>query len=172
MKTVVWVEANPEVFSDLQKRIEGHTGHFCYQFAAVDKDEDELELNVMSNTMCSSLLYPKKHLEKYPHVPVVKKLKVPGKTVDSLLRENGHDRGCFNFLNMDIQGGELTALKGASKLLDQVDYVYTEINDDYFFENCCLTEELEDHLSKWSFKRREKRMHPDGWGDAFYIKER
>ena len=168
---VIWIEANPEVFKKLEKRTAAHPGHHCYQFAACDKDGEQVELNVMENTMCSSILYPKKHLELYPHVPVVEKVAVPTKTIDTLFKQTGHDPGHYNFLNMDIQGSELLALKGAQTLLDHMDYVYTEVNDDHFFDKCCLTAELEEHLSRWNFKRIARRMHPDGWGDALYRKE-
>ncbi len=37
----------------------------------------------------------------------------------------------FNFLNLDIQGAELKALKSMGDYLNNVDYIYTEVNSDY-----------------------------------------
>jgi FkbM family methyltransferase len=45
----------------------------------------------------------------------------------------------FNFLNIDIQGNELAALKGATKLLTgPIRYVYLEINEAELYVGCPL----------------------------------
>jgi hypothetical protein len=42
------------------------------------------------------------------------------------------------FLNFDIQGAELKALKGMEEYLSNVDYLYTEIISDYVYKNCAI----------------------------------
>ena len=41
-------------------------------------------------------------------------------------------------INMDVQGYELEVLKGATKTLEQVDYVYCEVNRDEVYETMLM----------------------------------
>jgi len=76
----------------------------------------------------------------------------------------------FNFLNFDIQGAELKALKGMEEYLDNLDYLYTEVNKNYVYENCALVNELDEYLNKFGLVRVETNWTDYEWGDAFYIK--
>ena len=80
----------------------------------------------------------------------------------------------FNFINMDVQGGELNVLLGASKTLQHIDYIMTEVNRDELYKNCALIEDIDYFLSKYNFKRVEEVWDRDNpvWGDALYIKEK
>ncbi len=167
---VVWIEANPTICETLRERLRPYPNHTAYQFAAHDTNGGYVDLNVMANTMSSSILYPKKHLEFYPHVPVTQTIRVPTRTMDSFFEEEGLNAHDFNFLNMDIQGAELLALRGFEKFLGHFDYVYTELNDDYLFTDCALTSEMDDFLSRHGFTRVATRMTNDKWGDALYVR--
>lgn len=168
---VLWIEANPEIHRTLEERLRPFPHHRSYQFAAHEQDGLKVDLNVMVNTMSSSILYPKKHLECYPSITVTNKISVPTRSLDSFFREEGVPLEDYNFLNMDIQGAELLVLKGARNSLDHFDYVYTEVNDDYLFEGCCLTPEVDAFLGERGFRRVAKRMTSDAWGDALYVRE-
>jgi hypothetical protein len=77
----------------------------------------------------------------------------------------------FNFLNLDIQGVELRALKSLGKYLENIDYIYTEVNSDYVYEKCDLIGDIDKYLSTFGFKRVETSWFGDcKWGDAFYVK--
>jgi hypothetical protein len=59
------------------------------------------------------------------------------------------------------------------KYLSQIEYIYSEVNGSYVYEDCCLINELDDFLSQYGFKRVETQWcgnDSSGWGDAFYIK--
>ncbi len=77
----------------------------------------------------------------------------------------------FNFLNLDIQGAELKAMKGMGDYLKNFDYVYTEINDDHLYINCALVSDLDDFLLQYGLVRVETCWTDCKWGDAFYIKK-
>ena len=55
----------------------------------------------------------------------------------------------YNFLNFDIQGAELKALKSMEEYLPKVDYLYTEVNSDYVYKECALISELDNYLKKF-----------------------
>jgi hypothetical protein len=78
----------------------------------------------------------------------------------------------YNFLNLDIQGAELKALKGMEEYLHKVDYIYTEVNADYVYKNCALINEVDDYLINFGLHRVETQIYPEyNWGDAFYIRK-
>lgn len=166
----IWIEANPEIYKNLTKRLEPFPHHKAYQFAAHETDNSTVELHVMVNTMSSSILQPKKHLEFYPSITVTEKIKVPTKTLDTFINEEKVPMRNYNFLNMDIQGAELLCLKGGIKNLKHFDYIYTEVNDDELFEGCCQTSDLDNFLGDFGFKRLVRRMTSDKWGDALYVR--
>jgi hypothetical protein len=76
----------------------------------------------------------------------------------------------FNFLNLDIQGAELKALIGMGKYLNNIEYIYTEVNNDYIYNNCALITDIDNYLEKFNFVRIETKLTECNWGDAFYIK--
>ena len=78
----------------------------------------------------------------------------------------------YNFVNLDIQGTELKALKGMHDYLPTIDYVYTEVNSDYVYQNCALISELDEYLLTFGLKRVETVWCGEfKWGDAFYVRD-
>ena len=77
-----------------------------------------------------------------------------------------------NFLNFDIQGAELKALKGMEEYLPSVDYLYTEVNSDYVYKGCALIGELDEYLKPFGLRRVETKWTDCKWGDAFYMRHK
>lgn len=95
--------------------------------------------------------------------------------VDSydLLLENNLKIEDYNFVTMDIQGAEGLALKGFGDMLNNVDYLFLEINEKELYKGCMLLPEMCDYLSHFGFNLLEKQMWGDaGWGDAFFAKKK
>ena len=113
----------------------------------------------------NSLLKPKKHLEQYAWIQFHKTEKVNVYRLDNLIFE----RKDYNFLNMDIQGYELEALKGAKQTLKSIDYVYTEVNRDEVYENCARVEQLDFFLK--DFERVHTNWMGGTWGDSLYLRK-
>ena len=63
----------------------------------------------------------------------------------------------YNFLNFDIKGAELKALKGMESYLPKVDYLYTEVNYDYVYKECALIGEIDDYLKPVGLHRVENK---------------
>ena len=134
---------------------------------ALGNEETEVEMYVSDHEgMCSSVLKPKIVLEQYPGIHFPAKEKVKMIRLDDCEIESE-----CNLINIDVQGYELEVLKGASKTLEKVDYVYTEINRAEVYENAPHVDELDAFLAPYGFKRVETDWSGDTWGDAFYIKE-
>jgi hypothetical protein len=77
----------------------------------------------------------------------------------------------YNFINLDIQGAELKALKGMEEYLPNIDYIYTEVNNDQVYKGCNVVTEIDEYLKTFGFHRVETSWCENyRWGDAFYCK--
>jgi hypothetical protein len=116
----------------------------------------------------SSILEPKTHLDRYPHIHFTDK-----ETVQMIkLDDFDYDVKKYNFINIDVQGYELEVFKGAINKLNNIQYIMTEINQDELYVKCTQIQELDEFLSKYGFERVDTHWwYGDGWGDAFYIKK-
>jgi hypothetical protein len=72
---------------------------------------------------------------------------------------------------MDVQGYELEVLKGGQEILNNIDYIITEVNRKELYKACVLVDELDSFLENYNMIRVETDWVGDSWGDAFYIKK-
>ena len=126
-----------------------------------------VEMTCNDDGLCSSILKPKYVLAQYPDIKFDRKETVEMVTMDSVIPSD-HD---YNFLNMDTQGYELEVLKGATKTLETIDCVYTEVNNTEVYENNALIEEIDEFLKDYDMIRMETNWMGRTWGDAFYIRQ-
>jgi FkbM family methyltransferase len=166
--TVFWVEANPELIPGLRENV-APLGGVVLQGAVSDRDGDAVKFHVTDNFQSSSILLLGTHREHYPHIQVTHDVELRTTTLDTLLAEQPIER--VNYLDLDIQGAELLALRGARRLMGQIDYVYTEVNREEVYVGAPMVEEIDDFLSEFRMRRVETRWTPDGWGDAFYVRD-
>jgi FkbM family methyltransferase len=169
VQKVIWIEANPELVNSNKLKAEG-AGHMLFQGLIYDEDDIEMDFNISNNLQSSSILEFKKHLDYHPHVSFENKIRMKTTRLDSLLQEKLIDHNEIDFLNLDIQGVELRAIKGLGVYLDTIKYIYTEINVGQVYEGNDELKDLDDFLNNKGFKRVETNLTPYEWGDAFYIK--
>ena len=166
---IIWIEGNPDLVARNFHRVDGDSQKLFFGLV-YSEDGKEVDFNITNNLQSSSILDFGKHREYHPHVDFVESRKMTTTRVDTLLEKNGISPLEFNFVNLDIQGVELQALKGFGKYLDNVKYIYTEINSGEVYKNNDSIEDLDSFLGKLGFKRVETEMTPFEWGDAFYIR--
>lgn len=169
IQNIIWVEANEEIAKKMNQKFPEEV---IMPFAICDVDNQTKEFIVTNNYASSSLLELKTHKTEHPHVIEIERIKVKTKRLDTLVKEQCIDSSYFNFLNIDIQGAELLALKGAQDTLKYIDYIYLEVNEKELYEGCALLPEIDEFLEKHNFKRVELKMLDHGWGDAFYIRNK
>lgn len=172
VKNVIWIEADSDTFMTLSDIIKNFPSHKAYCFAASNSEEDNVEFHVASNGESSSILKMEKHLQHHPHVSIIGNKKVKTKIVDNFIKEENINLLDYNFLNLDIQGAELMALKGMEESLKYIDFIYSEVNTANLYENCPMIEEIDEYLLKFGFERKETSLTQYEWGDAFYIKKK
>lgn len=162
---MLWVEALPDKVQWCKQRYPG----IFIEEAVVSDTVDTVTFKRSNNGQSSSFLELGLHKTNHPHVWYVDSFVVETQLLRNII---GKYDIPFNFLNFDIQGAELKALKGMEEHLHRVDYVYTEVNSDYVYEGCALITEIDDYLLKFGLHRVETKWCEDyKWGDAFYIRK-
>lgn len=126
----------------------------------------EMFIETANKGMSCSFLEPGTHLKKYPHITFNTKETVKIDKLDNIL----FDRQMYNMVNIDVQGYELEVFKGGVKTLKTIDIIYTEVNFEDVYKNCCHVEDLDKFLGKFGFVRILTDATPKTWGDALYLK--
>ena len=172
IKNVIWIEANLEIYEKLIEKLKHINSYSFFNYLISDKDDEKYNFYITNNNESSSILELEKHLIEHPHIYVNKVKKLTSKKIDSVIFENNINVKNYNFINLDIQGAELLALKGAKNLLENIDYIYSEVNIKHLYKDCALIEEIDLYLKEnYNFERVETKILNHGWGDAFYIKK-
>ena len=176
IKNILLIEANIEKIKILEKKKKWINfflnNKINIENYAITNFKGESKFYITNNSESSSLLKLKEHRSLYPDIRVRDIVTVNCITLDELIFSN-YEPTDYNFINIDIQGNELNAFKGAEKLLKNIDVVYSEINLKELYEGGGLVEELDDYLNKFGFERKmTSEIHGNSWGDAFYIKNK
>lgn len=193
----ILVEANPTRFKNLEKSIEekryptwcsplayaplpeevkDNTRFVAYNYA-ITNDVGVVEFNLSNHDGGMDSIYKlndhgkKTSWAPYQHIETIKVISL---TLDILMVL--HNTCCRehlrpNFLNIDIEGAELEALKGAEFVLSYTDYILLETQDTPRFEGSCTKSELSSFLLQYGFKEADYFPSPYDWGDTLYIKE-
>lgn len=163
-KNILWIDALTENVEYITKIIDPKTESV---FRALIWSESDLEkdFKITSNIESSSVLDFGSHSKNYPDVVVEKIEKMKTTRLDQVIPSSFN----FDFLNLDIQGAELEALKSLGTNLNQLKYVYTEVNLEEVYKGCALVNEIDFYLAQYGFNRILTFWSPAGWGDALYI---
>ena len=161
---ILWVEALPTKVKLCKKLYPG----VLIENAVVSDIEEKVYFNISNNGQSSSILEFGLHTTYHPHVHYVHSFEVQTQLLKDILPKHKIE---YNFLNFDIQGAELKALKGMEEYLPKVDYLYTEVNSDYVYNDCALVGELDKYLLNFGLVRVETSWTDCKWGDAFYIRK-
>jgi FkbM family methyltransferase len=168
---VIWVEANPSLVSYLNNTLSKDKNK-VFEAVISDTDGDEVDFIVTNNGQSSSILELGIHKNLFPSVRQSETISQKTKTIGTLFDENNLNFKEIDFINLDIQGAELLALKGVGDSFHNVSAILTEINTDYVYKDCALVGEIDEYLADFNFKRVETVMWSDHpWGDALYVRE-
>ena len=137
---------------------------------AIVSDKVEIvKFNMSNNGQSSSILEFGLHRQFHPEVHYIGYINAETQLLKNIICDYDID---YNFLNFDIQGAELKALKGMESYLLKVDYLHTEVNYDYVYKECALIGEIDDYLKQFGLYRVETTWYENcRWGDAFYIRK-
>lgn len=164
---ILWIEA---IESLIKQNLEKNPDLKIIKAVVSDEDGKNVEFKITNLTNCSSILDLKYHKEIHPDVKVVETISTQTKTIQTLYKENNINPLEYNTLVMDIQGAELSALKGMGSILDNINIIYIEVNEKELYEGCCKLEDLDTFLLNLEFERKYLTLL-NGYGNAFYLKK-
>lgn len=174
IKNLIFFEPVPVTFQKLKDKLEGKA---ILVNTALGNTTGKITMNVetANQGQSSSILKPALHLSQYPHIKFEDKIEVDITTLDNYMSELYSKDGInevpkYNMINIDVQGYELEVFKGAEKTLENIDYIFTEVNRDVVYHQCAFVDDLDKYLATFGFKRVETNWAGNTWGDAFYVK--
>ena len=167
VNTIYWVEGQESLVHKMKQKGIKHIYH-----ALIDsEDNKEVTFHISNNGQSSSILEFGTHLNHHPQVHYVSSTTQKTTRLDTWIETNHIPIETLNFINLDIQGVELRALKSMEKYLKYIDYIYTEVNSEEVYKECDLIGSIDSYLIQFGFQRIDSRIYKQfGWGDAFYMK--
>lgn len=165
---IYWIEAQEHLVKRMKEQLPEIN---IYNSAISNIDGEERDFIVTNNYQSSSLLELKEHLVEHPGIHEIDRKKVKTERLASLIKKEKIDMNSVNFLNIDIQGMELECLKSMDNFLENIDYIYTEVNIKELYKDCARLGELDSFLIPRNFVRVKTSMTEYGWGDALYIRK-
>jgi FkbM family methyltransferase len=160
---ILWIEGLEDKVNWAKQNIPG----VLIEHAVVSDVSETVTFHRSNNGQSSSILELGLHKYFHPSIHYVSSETVQTKPLRDII---GKYDISYNFLNLDIQGAELKALKGMSEYLPSVDYIYTEVNSDYVYEGCAIVTEIDEYLKQFGFDRVETNFTHCRWGDALYVR--
>ena len=160
----VWIEAQPNLAKSLAGRTK-EPNDVVIAGAAWSSKGISFDFNVASNTQASSVLEFGTLNDHYPDIANVESVKVESLILEDVLISYQS----VTLLNLDIQGAELHALRGAGRELSKVMAIYTEVNFEEVYKECSLMADIDSYLEGFGFKRVLLCRTLAGWGDALYL---
>lgn len=167
IQKVLWIEANENYYNEIKKVVGDDDVIVC----AISNQSGTQKFNISNNGQSSSLLELDLHKVYHPDVNYINSKEVKVRRMTDLVSENNIEINNFNFINLDIQGSELDALKSFDDYLENFDYIYSEVNVQHLYKDCALLSEMDEYLSKFHFVRVATEITQWQWGDAFYVKK-
>jgi len=173
IKQVIWVEALPDIHIQLHNNVSKYPGHVALQACLSDRDNEVVVFRRANNeSQSSSFLEFGTHLQEHPGTLFIEEIKMLTKRMDNFLFERGIEIGTGWFLNVDLQGAELLALRGMGDLLYCFDSAYVEVNTRELYKGCPFVRDIDDYLIKFDLVGAETKMTKHGWGDKLYLRRK
>jgi FkbM family methyltransferase len=174
---IIWFEANQDLIPQLKKQIDLIKIDQTIVPCALWDSNASLEFNITNNPQSSSLFKLDKHSDYYPNIFVNEVRNVTTYRLDDLINRTPKllPWTDFQFLNIDTQGAELNILKGLGKFINSPSLkgIYLEVNSQSLYKGIPMINDIDSYLNHYGFFRvLTKWWNSDGWGDAFYLKER
>lgn len=166
-ENIIWIEGNPVLVARVRQK---NANIKIYDALVSDVDDVDTTLHIANNGMSSSILEFGVHKIDHPGIRYVDNINRKTIRLDSFYTKHNIDPTFANFLALDIQGVELQAIKGLGTLLNNFDYIMTEVNKEFTYVGNSLVHEIDEYVKNFGFVRVETSWATRAWGDAFYIK--
>ncbi len=169
--TIYAFEPEPSAYKKLVQKTYGYKNIRTFNVALGNKDGEE-DLFVSENLKdSSSSLLPQSELHKkfHPEIDLRNKIKVKIATIENWAKQNNIDK--IDFMWLDMQGGELGALKAAGNLLNKTKAIYTEVLLTKTYANAPLYEEFKQWMENQGFVAKTEKDISEEQANVLFIKD-
>jgi FkbM family methyltransferase len=166
---MIFIEAIPDVYEQLKRNLQPYLDAMAINACISDVDGDTTWFNIANNEgQSSSLLELGTHKTAHPEVTYTGRIEVTTTRLDTLFKDFPLE---CDFLNLDLQGAELMALKSLGDHLNEFKWLYIEVNTAHLYVGCPLVGEIDEYVAQFGFKPIETKMFQQwGWGDRAYAR--
>lgn len=156
VRSVIWIEADPEIYNKTLENIKNFSNYKAYNCLITDQTGKKYSFNVSNNSGNSSSIYDLKKEEVqeiYPDLNYVKKIKLISYTLPDLVKKEQIPINDYSVLVLDVQGSELLVLKGCKDMLKIFKYVKLEASEFELYDTGgqCLINEIAEYLKLYDF---------------------
>lgn len=168
-------EAEPSAIKILKANYGVDSRVKLFEGAVASEAGKLMKFHVMNHGSSSLLAPDLNHLKKIlQDFSIEGEIQVSTITLDSSLRDHWgkwSKNKLETLLILDIQGGELEAIKGAPELLERVGWIEAEVSTAELYKNQNTLIQLDEYLKEKGFKRISTRIYPErNHGDALYFR--
>ena len=158
-KKVIWVEANPIIFNDLQDQIHKYKHQKVYKELLTDKTNQKLDFYLSNNDYASSSIFKfgklsvgNESLWPNKNLKMIDKIKLNTCRFDDFIEKNKIDIQKFDHWIVDVQGAEFSFLKGAEKNIKFCNSLLIEVSNGEIYEGGSHWADVKKFLEKNSLK--------------------
>lgn len=171
IQDMLFIEAIPSVYNVLKEKIAQYPKAIAVNACIGEEDGKEVQFHIANNGgQSSSYLEFGTHKQQHPTVDFIETVTMFTKRIDTIYDELLIPKDKYDFLNIDLQGCEMFALRSMGDLLWQFKWAYLEINTNQVYKGCAELPEMDAFMSKFAFRRFDTQMC-GAWGDALYCRK-
>lgn len=178
---IILIEPNPELYQFLIEKFKVYSNIKVFGVAISDCSgvmDFHIHTSQSGSVEPSSLLKMKEFNKIVKTLQTAKTISVPVITLDDFFVENKLNVADYNYINIDVQGAELMAFKGATNILKYIDVVISEVNLIELYENAPLEKDIVIYLKEFEFEKKNVIYHTlydengtfPAWGECLFLK--
>jgi FkbM family methyltransferase len=146
---VIWIEAIPEVYAQLERNISGFDKQIAYCALVGNESIVGVDFFISNNNGSASSIFDISEDSKFKSVSMQKKIQISMTRLDNLL--SNVDIANYSHWIIDVQGSELLVLQGAGNLLKFCQSITIEVSTRETYVNGAKYEELKTFLFAHGF---------------------
>jgi len=150
-KKTLWIEANPKIFFELKDNISKYVNQKAFNILLFQMDDEMIKFHISNNDSASSSIYEFGSESKKQNLKMIESIYLKTKKIDTFFNENNINSFEYDFWVIDLQGAELSVLKGAEESLKNCNYIYVEISKGDYYKNGTQWQELNSFMKKFNF---------------------
>jgi FkbM family methyltransferase len=172
----IFIEPLDMPFSVLKHRVQNIPSYVPFQALVTATNGKKFNFHIASNGgQSSSILEPSGHLDKYPFVNFPDTIELTGYRLDTLIAHLRNEKILkfekIDMLYVDVQGAELFVFKGAGELLENINYIWTEVCPGDAYKGGARYQDIIDFLELYQFQMVYFECPLGMMGDALFIKK-